>query len=118
VTLVRHRRARRHGVTIEAAVDAAQPIWARVDSDGTRIAGTAGVESREYGPNPVGRYVVTFPRDVANCAYFAHNNLNSLNIASALAFENLGLPEGDVFVYIENESGAEEDREFSLMVMC
>lgn len=98
--------------------ETALTMFARAQSDGTLIAGTDGVSvTKQLGD---GRYVVRFPIDVTDCALVAQNNVNNADVASELVYLYTSTPDdpNDVFVYFEDEAGAPDDREFSVIVTC
>lgn len=104
---------------------AATRLWAIVDDDGTLYRGSGVVSTRRGGPSS-GSYLVTFNRDVSQCAAVASTGGHPLGPGSSTGISvgtasaaTAGSPfEGVVSVLTKNPAGADADRIFHLAVFC
>jgi hypothetical protein len=91
-------------------------LWAKVDSDGSMVAGSHVVSTTKLASPPTGFYQVVFDRDVTNCAAIAtvNNSSDSVGTAPFTNFVNVFVWAGyDIF-----GSPGRQDANFSLAVYC
>ena len=101
------------------STDFAPSLWAKVNADGTLLAGKGATSVTRGG----GGYFVRFDRDIRNCAYIA--TVGETNTAyfdpgevQATHSTGAGSPDRDVYVAMsDNDTGALA-RGFSLVVVC
>lgn len=102
-----------------------QMLWAVVDVDGTLVRSSDGVAGSDLldGVVPSGDYVVTFDRDISNCAYLATVGRPGVNVGPLPGFAQVANwtddPDNSVIVFTKNQDGAGvENRGFHLLVTC
>ncbi len=102
-----------------------QVLWAVVDADGTLERSSDGVAGATLlgGVVPAGDYVVTFDRDISNCAYQATVGRPGVNVGPLPGFAQVANWTGDadngVIVFTKDQDGAGvENRGFHLLVTC
>lgn len=111
------------GVSYARSAGSTGPYWAAVRSDGTVLAGAAGVSA---GPHSViGRYDLAFPQDVSRCAIVATSGV-------ALDRGVIGEPSPGLEIVVrggyfstnnrvsvlETRNGTPTDFSFSIVALC
>jgi hypothetical protein len=98
--------------------DCACTLFAVVNANGTLARGFRAVSSQRFA---VGRYAVTFNRNVRGCAYVATIGLSgSVGFSSPGQISVVGLVSSanGVFIAVSNSAGADADLGFHLAVHC
>jgi hypothetical protein len=94
------------------------PLWAVINANGT-IARSFGVTSIQKVGGFPGTYVVTFNRNVSNCAYIASLGDGAGNTFQGEVSATNNVSDANaVSVSTDNSSGVGTDRAFHLAVFC
>lgn len=96
------------------AASAVRHLWAVVNQNGTLARGSRVTGVTYLG---VGRYEITFDRNVAGCAYIATTN-NAYSQALGVFTAGGHLSANGVYVETKNQGGGLTDGPFNLLVAC
>jgi hypothetical protein len=96
----------------EAEARQLKTLWAIVAGDGTLLNGKGALEALDRG---TGRYVVTFNRNVNNCAYSV---TTTGGFAGDTGAENDTISDQSVIVYTATSTGTNTELPFYLVVNC
>jgi hypothetical protein len=89
-------------------------LWASVDINGNLVHGSQVLSATHLG---IGRYEVTFNRNVLGCAYVA-TPINAYSQALTIYTAGGHLGSGGVYVETKNQGGGLTDGPFNLVVAC
>jgi hypothetical protein len=96
--------------------DPATKLFAVVDADGTKKAGSAGSESKPDPAKGVGNYVVSFPQNTTDCAAIA--TVRDEDGGGSAAASAQGGEANEITVATFDSSGAHAGKDFAVAVFC